>query len=26
VPPFRVDVTREADILEEILMVYGYIT
>lgn len=24
VPPFRVDVTREADILEEILRVYGY--
>ena len=24
VPPYRVDVTREADILEEILRVYGY--
>ncbi|HKK62933.1 MAG TPA: phenylalanine--tRNA ligase subunit beta, partial [Bacteroidales bacterium] len=24
VPPFRVDVTREADIVEEILRIYGY--
>ncbi|MBN1253292.1 MAG: phenylalanine--tRNA ligase subunit beta [Bacteroidales bacterium] len=24
VPPFRVDVTREADIIEEILRIYGY--
>ena len=24
VPPYRVDVTREADIVEEILRVYGY--
>jgi phenylalanyl-tRNA synthetase beta chain len=24
VPPFRVDVTREADVIEEILRIYGY--
>ena len=24
VPPYRVDVTREADVIEEILRIYGY--
>ena len=24
VPPFKVDVTREADVVEEILRIYGY--